>query len=89
MRKFIYLVFSYFIAEDSRLCYTIRDLISAGVWPNPPGLSPRGFVTSLWLKSRCQDAGLVIDGGVSYPFNDGAIALMETYPEDSLRTVVF
>lgn len=76
-----------FKPDDPRMSYTVRDLISAGVWPHPPGLAPRGFSKSLWIRSRCQDAGLVIDGGVSYPFNDGSVAILEIHPEDALCTV--
>lgn len=32
-------------------------------------------------------AGLVIDGSIAYPFNDGAKALLEVHPEDSLLTI--
>lgn len=32
-------------------------------------------------------AGLVVDGSVSFPFNDGTEALLEAYPEDALMTV--
>lgn len=31
--------------------------------------------------------GLVVDGSVSFPFNDGTEALLEIHPEDSLMTV--
>lgn len=31
--------------------------------------------------------GLVIDGSVSFPFNDGTEALLEIHPEDTLMTV--
>lgn len=41
----------------------------------------------LVVQSRCFDACLVIDGGQSYQFNDGARAIMEVHPQDSLRTV--
>ena len=33
------------------------------------------------------DACLVIDGGVSFQFNDGAEATLELHDEDMLRTV--
>lgn len=68
--------------------YTIRELISAGVWPKPKGIRPRGFTSKLVVQSCCYDAGLVIDGGVSFSFNDGTKAVLEIYPEDSLRTVI-
>lgn len=70
------------------MCYTIRDLISAGVWPSPPGLTPRGFAEKIWVCSHCRDAQLVIDGGASYSFNDGCEAFFELKPEDTLRTVL-
>lgn len=31
--------------------------------------------------------GLVIDGGIAYPFNDGAKILLEVNPEDTLLTI--
>lgn len=33
------------------------------------------------------ELGLVIDGSIAYPFNDGTKALLETLPEDALLTV--
>lgn len=32
-------------------------------------------------------SGLVIDGGLSFPFNDGTEAFLEIRPEDSLKTI--
>ncbi|XP_054280149.1 NAD kinase 2, mitochondrial [Macrosteles quadrilineatus] len=77
-----------FDPEQMEMCYTIRDLINAGVWPSPPGLSPRGFAQTLWVRSRCRDARLVIDGGSSFLFNDGSEVLFDLHPEDALRTVL-
>ncbi|RZB39697.1 NAD kinase 2, mitochondrial [Asbolus verrucosus] len=77
-----------FRADDKRMGYTIRDLISAGVWPHPKGIKSRDFATKLEIKSNCYEASLVVDGGVSFDFNDGTIAFLEIRPEDSLRTVV-
>ncbi|KAJ1519288.1 hypothetical protein ONE63_004587 [Megalurothrips usitatus] len=76
-----------FSAEDSRMGYTIRDLISAGVWPQPKGVEPRGFASRIEVKSRCLDAGLVVDGGLSFRFNDGTVAILEIHECDALRTV--
>ena len=70
------------------MSYTIRDLISAGVWPQPKGIQSRGFASKLRVKSYCLDAGLVIDCGISYNFNDGTVAMLEIHPEDALRTVM-
>ncbi|KAJ8928861.1 hypothetical protein NQ314_018512 [Rhamnusium bicolor] len=78
-----------FPPDDKRMGFTIRDLISAGVWPQPKGIKSRGFATKIEVKSSCFDASLVVDGGVAFTFNDGAIVLLEIIPEDALRTVIF
>jgi len=43
----------------------------------------------LQIRSRMWDAHLVIDGGISYKFNDGATASLEIHEEDALKSVVF
>lgn len=78
-----------FFLDDNRLGYTIRDLISAGVWPQPKGIKSRGFASIIKVKSKCVDACLVVDGGVAVPFNDGSTVILEIKPEDCLRTVIF
>ncbi|XP_058833659.1 NAD kinase 2, mitochondrial [Topomyia yanbarensis] len=77
-----------FPADDPRLCYSIREQICIGVWPNPKGLESRDFAKEITVKSRCIDASLVIDGSIAYNFNDGAEALLEVHPEDALLTIV-
>ncbi|XP_012155807.1 NAD kinase 2, mitochondrial isoform X2 [Ceratitis capitata] len=76
-----------FAPDDPRICYSIREQICVGVWPSPRNFKARRFVNSLFVKSRCIDANLVIDGSISYPFNDGAKALLEVHPEDALLTI--
>ena len=68
--------------------YTIRDPVSDGTMPVPGERKPRGFAEKIEVRSRCFDASLVIDGGLSYPFNDGTVATLEIHDEDALRTVV-
>lgn len=63
-------------------------MIVGNVWPMPPGLEPCAYATNVHIKSHCFDAGLVIDGNVSFPFNDGAEAVFRMCPHDALRTVV-
>lgn len=41
------------------------------------------------ICSRMWDACLVVDGGSSFKFNDGAVATLEIKEEDALKTVVF
>ncbi|KAL6266728.1 hypothetical protein P5V15_003564 [Pogonomyrmex californicus] len=76
-----------FDAEDSKLCYSIRDLIMTNAIPVPKGIPTRGFCEKMIVKSQCFDASLVFDGGIAVPFNFGTIAKIETFSEDSLRTI--
>lgn len=70
-------------AEDPRLGFTVRDIIE-----EDPSHIPSGFADKVTIKSKCLDASLVIDGGMSYNFNEGTVAMFETRPEDALKTVV-
>ncbi|XP_020814617.1 NAD kinase 2, mitochondrial isoform X3 [Drosophila serrata] len=76
-----------FAPDDPRLCYSVREQICVGVWPMPKTFKERDFVQSVFVKSHCLDANLVIDGSIMYPFNDGAKALLEVHPEDALLTI--
>lgn len=59
------------------------------MWPHPKGLiEQRGFAETIELKSKCLDAAIIVDGGISFPFNEGAIAHLQIHPEDALKTVV-
>lgn len=77
-----------FAPDDDRMGFSIRDMIQGGVWPDPKGLKPRGFAKKIVVKSNCDDAYIVVDGGLSFAFNDGATAIFELNPEDNLRTVI-
>lgn len=66
------------------MAYTIRDPVVFGTGFN---CKPRGFAKKIEVKSRMFDACLVIDGGLSFVFNDGATATLEMYDEDALCTV--
>ncbi|XP_049882756.1 NAD kinase 2, mitochondrial isoform X2 [Pectinophora gossypiella] len=76
-----------FAADSQHLAYSVREYITFEDWPTPRGLRVRDRARSVAVKSHCIDAGLVIDGSVSYPFNDGCEAHLEIHPEDSLMTV--
>ena len=39
------------------------------------------------IRSRMWDACLVIDGGVSFKFNDGAVATFEIAKDNAVRTI--
>jgi len=70
---------------DLRMAYTIRDPIINRIFQNETN---RGFAKRLCVQSRCFDACLVIDGSMSYQFNDGAKAFLSVHPDHSLRTIV-
>ncbi|XP_063978221.1 NAD kinase 2, mitochondrial [Diachasmimorpha longicaudata] len=76
-----------FSPDDSRMSYAIRDIILNDIWPLPKTISPRAYCNSLTIRSQCYDAGLVFDGGIGVPFNVGTVAILETHPEDRLRTI--
>ena len=71
------------------MSYTVRELISAGVWPDPKGLKPRGYANKIEVLSRFFDGGLVVDGGIFYNFNGGTKAVLEVQESDALRSVKF
>ncbi|KAM0732961.1 NAD kinase 2, mitochondrial [Formica fusca] len=77
-----------FDAEDSTLCYSIRDMIVTDAMSFSKRIYPRGFCKKITVRSQCFDAGLVLDGGIAVSFNFGTIAEIETFPEDSLRTII-
>lgn len=49
---------------------------------------PLNFLYNLQQNLKINSfTGLVIDGSISYPFNDGAKVLLEVQPDDSLLTI--
>ena len=76
-----------FDPELNLMCYTLRDPVSAGTFPTAVEKKTRGKARRMEVKSRCFDACLVIDGSLSYKFNDGTRAIISIHDEDVLRTV--
>lgn len=68
------------------MAFSVRDPVFNATFP---AMAPRGFAQKIRVKSRGFDAHLVIDGGMSYIFNDGAVASLEIHAEDALKTVIF
>lgn len=73
-----------FDASELHMAYTIRDPI---VFSTGFISDPRGFANEINVRSRMFDACIVLDGGLSYKFNDGATAKLQVLPEDALRTI--
>ncbi|XP_054162681.1 NAD kinase 2, mitochondrial-like [Oppia nitens] len=74
-----------FDPSEPLMAYAIRDPVVFGTEFHS---NPRGFAKNITVKSRMIDANIVIDGGLSYKFNDGANVSLLINEEDALRTVV-
>ncbi|XP_032424993.1 NAD kinase 2, mitochondrial isoform X3 [Xiphophorus hellerii] len=74
-----------FAPDEPRLFYSVREPISNRVFSSS---RQRGFASRVCVRSRCWDACMVVDGGTSFEFNDGAIATVTVSEEDRLRTVL-
>lgn len=74
-----------FSPDDRHMFYSIREPIVNRVFSSS---RQRGFASKVCVRSRCWDACMVVDGGTSFEFNDGAIATISMIEEDQLRTVV-
>ncbi|XP_041742139.1 NAD kinase 2, mitochondrial [Coregonus clupeaformis] len=71
--------------EEGRMFFSIREPIVNRVFSSS---HQRGFANRVCVRSRCWDACMVVDGGTSFEFNDGAIATITMNEEDQLRTVL-
>ncbi|KAF7697050.1 NAD kinase 2, mitochondrial isoform X2 [Silurus meridionalis] len=74
-----------FSPEDNRVFFSVREPIVNRVFSNS---RQRGFAKRVCVRSRCWDACMVVDGGTSFEFNDGAIATISLHEEDLLKTVL-
>ncbi|XP_038599338.1 NAD kinase 2, mitochondrial [Tachyglossus aculeatus] len=72
--------------EEPKMLFSIREPIANRVFSSS---RQRCFSSKVCVRSRCWDACMVIDGGTSFEFNDGAIASIMIDREDELRTVLF
>ncbi|PKK19914.1 NAD kinase 2, mitochondrial, transcript variant X2, partial [Columba livia] len=71
--------------EEPKMFFSIREPIVNRVFSST---QQRGFSSKVCVRSRCWDACMVVDGGTSFEFNDGAIASIMIDTEDALCTVV-
>lgn len=74
-----------FDPEDKNMLFSIREPIMNRVFSSS---HQRGFASKVCVRSRCWDACMVVDGGTSFEFNDGAIATISLSDDDQLRTVL-
>ncbi|KAL8203986.1 UNVERIFIED_CONTAM: NAD kinase 2, mitochondrial [Gekko kuhli] len=71
--------------EEPKMFFSIREPISNRVFSSS---RQRGFASKVCVRSRCWDACMVVDGGTSFEFNDGAIASILINTDDALCTVL-
>ena len=79
------------------LTLVVREMRLSILSSSSPGLSdiretnivrkPRGKASRINVKSKCFDAHLVVDGALSYKFDDGTDVVIEIKDEDALKTV--
>ncbi|XP_010217667.1 PREDICTED: NAD kinase 2, mitochondrial-like isoform X2 [Tinamus guttatus] len=71
--------------EEPKMLFSIREPIVNRVFSSSRQC---GFSSKVCVRSRCWDACMVVDGGTSFEFNDGAIASIMIDTEDALCTVL-
>ncbi|XP_010223113.1 PREDICTED: NAD kinase 2, mitochondrial-like isoform X2 [Tinamus guttatus] len=71
--------------EEPKMLFSIREPIVNRVFSSS---RQRGFSSKVCVRSRCWDACMVVDGGTSFEFNDGAIVSIMIDTEDALCTVL-
>ncbi|KAM5192180.1 NAD kinase 2, mitochondrial isoform 2-T2 [Mantella aurantiaca] len=74
-----------FSPEDEKMFFSVREPIANRVFSSS---QQRGFTPKVCVRSRCWDACMVVDGGTSFEFNDGAIVSITMDKEDALCTVL-
>ncbi|XP_018423764.1 PREDICTED: NAD kinase 2, mitochondrial isoform X2 [Nanorana parkeri] len=74
-----------FNPEEQKMFFSVREPIANRVFSSS---HPCGFTSKVSVRSRCWDACMVVDGGTSFEFNDGAIVSITMDKEDALCTVL-
>uniref|UniRef100_A0AAY4E3C8 NAD kinase 2, mitochondrial n=1 Tax=Denticeps clupeoides TaxID=299321 RepID=A0AAY4E3C8_9TELE len=74
-----------FSPEENKMFFSIREPIVNRVFSSS---RQRGFANKVCVRSRCWNACMVVDGGTSFEFNDGAVATISLNDEDQLQTVI-
>ncbi|CAJ0958025.1 unnamed protein product [Ranitomeya imitator] len=74
-----------FSPEEQRMFFSVREPIANRVFSSS---RQRGFTSKVSVRSRCWDACMVVDGGTSFEFNDGAVVTISTDGADALCTVL-
>lgn len=70
------------------MAYMIREIYRTSRYPKPIPCPERQMCHKIKVRSYGFNAGLVLDGGLSLPFNDGASAVLEIQPEYALKNII-
>ncbi|XP_018121875.1 NAD kinase 2, mitochondrial isoform X2 [Xenopus laevis] len=71
--------------EEPTMLFSVREPIANRVFSSS---RQRGFTSKVCVRSRCWDACMVVDGGTSFEFNDGALVSIVMDDQDALCTVL-
>ncbi|VDN53409.1 unnamed protein product [Dracunculus medinensis] len=74
-----------FDPSSPEMAFAIREPVYNKTFKEIP---PRGFAKRIFLKSRCSDGQLVLDGSITVPFNEGSEVLLEIFNEDALLSAI-
>ncbi|XP_073477353.1 NAD kinase 2, mitochondrial isoform X5 [Aquarana catesbeiana] len=74
-----------FNPEEQKMFFSVREPIANRVFSSSWQC---GFTSKVCVRSRCWDACMVVDGGTSFEFNDGAIVSITMNKDDALCTVL-
>ncbi|XP_075040389.1 NAD kinase 2, mitochondrial isoform X2 [Mixophyes fleayi] len=74
-----------FNPEEQKMFFSVREPIANRVFSS---ICQRGFTSKVCVRSRCWDACMVVDGGTSFEFNDGAIITITMDGDDALCTAL-
>lgn len=74
-----------FNPEEQKMFFSVREPIANRVFSSSWQC---GFTSKVCVRSRCWDACMVVDGGTSFEFNDGAIVSITMDKDDALCTVL-
>ncbi|XP_050455383.1 NAD kinase 2, mitochondrial-like [Cataglyphis hispanica] len=77
----------HFPPEDLKMAYMIYEWFH-GARCSAKSFRERQMCSKVKIKSGGFDAGLVLDGCVSLPFNDGSTATFEIQPEFALKNII-
>ncbi|XP_018353025.1 PREDICTED: NAD kinase 2, mitochondrial-like isoform X2 [Trachymyrmex septentrionalis] len=75
-----------FPPDNLKMAYMIYEMSRSTLWPKL--ISDKRMCCRIEVTSTGFDAGIILDGSMSLPFNDGNTASFEIRPEYSLKNII-